>query len=113
MKWAARWLTLFATVALAGAQRRPNVLMIMADDLDVALGSEIALPQTQRLLADGGARALNSFVASPRCAPSRTAWLSGRHIHNLHKRPDGGHLGGRADHVRRGRRVPHHASGGV
>ena len=48
MKWAARSLTLFATVALAGAQRRPNVLMIMADDLDVALGSEIALPQTQR-----------------------------------------------------------------
>ena len=62
---------------------RPNVLLIMTDDLDLELGSEVALPQTQRLLADGGVRMLNSFVSSPRCSPSRAAFLTGRHCHNL------------------------------
>eukprot|EP01048_Picozoa_sp_COSAG05_P008686 COSAG05_NODE_674_length_7989_cov_2.918504_5_plen_362_part_00 len=62
---------------------RPNVLLIMTDDLDLELGSEAALPQTQRLLAAGGVRMLNSFVSSPRCSPSRAAFLTGRHCHNL------------------------------
>ena len=68
---------------LAGRTPQPNVLLVMTDDLDLELGSEVVLPQTQRLLADGGARALNSFVSSPRCTPSRAAWLTGRHYHNL------------------------------
>ena len=59
---------------------KPNLLLVMCDDLDTLLGSEIALPQTQRLLADGGARALNCFVSSPKCTPSRSAWLSGTHF---------------------------------
>eukprot|EP00937_MAST-01D_sp_MAST-1D-sp2_P007802 g7802.t1 len=63
----------------------------MCDDLDLKLGSERALPQTQKLLADSGARALNYFVSSPKCTPSRSAWLSGRHYHNL--RPHGAMTG--------------------
>ena len=75
-----------AATTSSGAQR-PNLLLVMCDDLDTLLGSEIALPQTRRLLASGGARAMNYFVSSPKCTPSRSAWLSGRHYHNL--RPNG------------------------
>ena len=82
-----RLLVLFALAAPAFARRRPNFLLVMCDDLDLKLGSERALPQTQALLATGGARALNYFVSSPKCTPSRSAWLSGRHYHNL--RPHG------------------------
>ena len=43
------------------------------------------------LYAQGGATAKNYFVSSPKCTPSRSAWLSGRHYHNL--RPNGAKTG--------------------
>ena len=55
--------------------------------MDIVLGGVTATPQVKSILGDGGATASNYFVSSPKCTPSRSAWLSGRHYHNL--RPNG------------------------
>lgn len=66
---------------------RPNVLFILADDLNLALGSY--LPDSQRVqydsaytpnidaLAASGARFTNAFVQTPLCNPSRASLLTG------------------------------------
>lgn len=59
--------------------RRPNILVIMADDLgysDIApYGGEISTPNLSRL-ADEGVRFTNFYVA-PACSPTRSMFLSG------------------------------------
>lgn len=69
----------------------PNFFLVMCDDLDKKLGGEGAIPQVHKLIGEGGADAANYFVSSPKCTPSRAAWLSGRHYHNL--RPHGARVG--------------------
>ena len=73
------------------ADNRPNFLLVMCDDMDLLLGGVQATPQVERLLGGGGATANAYFVSSPKCTPSRSAWLSGRHYHNL--RPHGAKSG--------------------
>eukprot|EP01048_Picozoa_sp_COSAG05_P014417 COSAG05_NODE_1633_length_4368_cov_1.606934_1_plen_224_part_10 len=73
------------------AAKRPNFFLVMCDDMDKLLGGEAAVPQVRKLLAEGGVDAANYFVSSPKCTPSRSAWLSGRHYHNL--RPHGAKTG--------------------
>ena len=80
-------LLLLSAIPLLASALRANVLLVMCDDLDLRLGSEVALPQARALIAEAGAKANNYFVSSPKCTPSRSAWLSGRHYHNL--RPGG------------------------
>ena len=70
---------------------RPNFILVMCDDMDLVLGGVNATPQVKSILGDGGATASNYFVSSPKCTPSRSAWLSGRHYHNL--RPHGATTG--------------------
>ena len=70
---------------------RPNFVYVLCDDMDVVLGTEAVIPQTRALVAEAGARFSNAFVSSPKCTPSRSAWLSGRHYHNL--RPGGASTG--------------------
>lgn len=53
---------------------------ILCDDMNELLGDEAIITQTKSLLADQGARAANAFVSSPKCTPSRSAWLSGRFV---------------------------------
>ena len=73
--------------ALAGVVEagdgRPNVLLILADDLGMtdigAFGSEIATPNLDRL-ANGGTR-MTSFYASPFCSPTRAMLMSGTDNH--------------------------------
>ena len=63
--------------------RRPNVLLIVADDLgysDVGgFGGEIPTPTLDRLAAEGVT--LADFHATPNCAPTRAALLSGVDYH--------------------------------
>jgi arylsulfatase A-like enzyme len=75
-------LVLLATVpsAAADAPKRPNVVIILADDLgwrDVGYhGSEIATPRLDRLAAKGVV--LDRFYAQPSCSPTRAALMTGK-----------------------------------
>ncbi|MBS0445659.1 MAG: arylsulfatase [Proteobacteria bacterium] len=64
--------------AQAGA-RRPNILLVVADDLGYsdlgAFGGEIATPNLDRLAATGVR--LTGFHASPFCSPTRAMLMSG------------------------------------
>ncbi len=81
----AAWLlvaTLAASVATA-APERPNILLIIADDLgytDISrYGSEISTPNLDAL-ADAGV-SFTSFYAAPTCSPARAMLLSGLDNH--------------------------------
>ena len=67
------------------AARRPNVLLILADDLgysDVGcFGGEIETPNLDRLAA-GGVR-FTQLYNNARCCPSRAALLTGQHPHKV------------------------------
>jgi arylsulfatase A-like enzyme len=74
------WLLLFAGSATAD-ESRPNIVVFLADDLgqlDVTPygGHGIRTPHMQRL-ADAGLTFDRAYVASPSCAPSRAALLTG------------------------------------
>ena len=75
------------TFTAAAAAAKPNFVYVLCDDMNELLGDEAIVQQTRALIADKGARASNAFVSSPKCTPSRSAWLSGRYYHNL--RPHG------------------------
>lgn len=68
---------------LASAGERPNILMILADDLGYsdlgAFGGEIATPNLDRLAADG--LQLTSMYAAPTCSPTRAMLMSGTDNH--------------------------------
>ena len=65
----------FLQLVAAAAAARPNFVLVMCDDLDKQLGGVGAIPQVAKLLGSGGATADNYFVSSPKCTPSRAAWL--------------------------------------
>ncbi|MDR3400841.1 MAG: arylsulfatase [Pandoraea sp.] len=73
-----------ASVAvLAAPADKPNILMILADDLgysDIgAFGSEIRTPNLDALIASG--RILTNFHVAPSCSPTRAMLLSGADHH--------------------------------
>ena len=91
-----------STVPISHAQRsesvtevseRPNVVVIMADDQDVA--SLKYMPHLQKLMIARGTSFANHNVVFPLCCPSRSGYLSGQVGHNNHVRgntsPDGGY----------------------
>lgn len=66
----------------AKTPRRPNILVVMADDLaDWHLGcygnTEIRTPHIDRLASEG-VRMGNAFVCTPICSPSRATFFTGR-----------------------------------
>jgi arylsulfatase A-like enzyme len=89
---------------------RPNVLVILADDLaDWHLGcygnQEIKTPHLDRLAREG-IRMANSFVATPICSPSRATFFTGRvpRQHGIHDFLTGG--GAPARNPEQGQREP-------
>jgi neutral ceramidase len=69
-------------------QSRPNIVIVLADDLGVNdLGvygrKEHRTPHLDRLAADG-LRFTSAYVASPICSPSRAALMTGRAPARLH-----------------------------
>ena len=69
----------------SGKASRPNVVIILADDLGYSdlgcYGSEIATPNLDRL-ASSGVR-FTQFYNQARCCPSRAALLTGRYPHQV------------------------------
>jgi arylsulfatase A-like enzyme len=59
---------------------RPNILLILADDLDA--GSAALMPRLKSLVADRGLTFRNSFASTPVCCPSRASILTGQYTHN-------------------------------
>src|SRR5687768_3063582 len=76
----------------ASAPPRPNIIVIMADDMGYSdigpFGGEIATPNLDRL-ARGGLR-FSQFYTTPKCFPSRAALLTGLYPHQtgLGRRPE-------------------------
>ncbi len=62
------------------APRRPNVVVVMADDMRV---DDLAFaPQLRRLVAQQGLTFENAFSPYPLCCPARASFLTGRYAHN-------------------------------
>lgn len=80
---AALGLALAAAPAYAAPVRKPNVIVILADDLgygDTAVyGSKIVRTPNIDALAADGVRFTQGYVSHPVCAPSRAALLTGRY----------------------------------
>ncbi len=62
------------------AADRPNVVLIVADDLDLAAAER--MPNVANLLRDRGTSFANAFVTTPVCCPSRASILRGQYVHN-------------------------------
>jgi arylsulfatase A-like enzyme len=79
---AAAWSLLLGLPAADGAERPPNIVLIVADDLgygDLASYGHhtIKTPALDRLAREG-MRLTSYYAASPLCSPSRAAMLTGR-----------------------------------
>src|ERR1043165_9557789 len=81
----------------APADIRPNLVVIMADDLDPRTLQTMLdagmLPNFDATFVRGGVRFPNCFASNPICAPSRATFLTGQYSHNHgvhHNAPWGG-----------------------
>lgn len=76
----------FALGAAAGDPERPNIVLIIADDLGYGevgcypqtFSTPVRTPHLDRL-AEGGVRMTNAYSAHPMCWPSRASILTGRY----------------------------------
>jgi arylsulfatase A-like enzyme len=73
----------FGGTAATQRQRKPNILLIMADDMGFSdlgcYGSEINTPNIDRLAANG--MRCTQFYNTARCCPSRASLLTGLYSH--------------------------------
>src|SRR5262245_47720021 len=79
---AAALVVALASVHSAMAQKKPNVVVVVADDLghgDIAVyGGDIPTPRIDSI-AKGGVRFTAGYVTAPVCNPSRAGLMSGRY----------------------------------
>ncbi len=81
-----------AVVVPRSTRRRPNVLFVLTDDLDLA---ELRyLPHTRALIGAHGTTFDDYFVSNSLCCPSRTTTLRGQYAHNTGVWSNGGDNGG-------------------
>jgi len=83
LKFLAIILVLLVVSAEANTAARPNVIIVLLDDLGFSdfgyLGGDIQTPHIDALARDG--LTITNFYAHPRCSPSRAALLIGRYPH--------------------------------
>src|SRR5437667_2453109 len=92
----------WAALAPAANPRRPNIILMMADDMGFSdlgcYGSEISTPNLDGL-AKNGLR-FTQFYNTARCCPTRAALLTGLYSHQAgvgHMTDDRGHDGYRGE----------------
>jgi N-acetylglucosamine-6-sulfatase len=68
--------------ANAGGLERPNIILILTDDLDAHPRSISHMPNLRRYLIRGGTTFENAFVTDSLCCPSRATILRGQYPHN-------------------------------
>jgi len=87
MKQVNRLSLYFGLLLLFGAdmsfgQTKPNILLLMAEDMSLkvgAFGDDVAVTPNLDKLAQQAVRYPNTFTAAGVCAPSRTAHITGMH----------------------------------
>lgn len=62
--------------------KQPNILFIISDDQDLALGSTDYTPLTKKYIKEKGTFFRNHFVTTALCCPSRVSLWTGRQAHN-------------------------------
>src|SRR5688500_15018790 len=79
---------------LTEGEPRPNVVVVMVDDLDVDTMNQLLsldlVPNIEQYLVNGGLVFNNSFVSTPLCCPSRATFLTGQYSHNTGVISNGG-----------------------
>lgn len=81
-----------AASALPALGPRPNLVLVLADDLD--LGTTLLLPRLPTAMGQAGLTFSRAYVTTALCAPSRASILTGQYAHNhglvYNEPPDGG-----------------------
>ncbi|QGJ70396.1 Arylsulfatase (Aryl-sulfate sulfohydrolase) [Planctomycetales bacterium 10988] len=76
---------LLGTCATLGADERPNIVIILVDDMGFSdlgcFGSEIETPNLDQLAAEG--LRFTQFYNSGRCCPTRASLMTGLHPHQV------------------------------
>lgn len=74
---------------------KPNIVVILTDDLDATLGTLNHTPNINTLLRDAGMTFENALVTNSVCCPSRATLLRGQYTHShrtyTNRPPFGGH----------------------
>ncbi len=100
-------LFLGSVLSAADVPQRPNILVIVADDLGYADlgfqgGADIPTPHINSIAANG-ARFTNGYVSGPYCSPTRAGLLTGRYQQRFgHEFNPGGEGPGAADNNEKG-----------
>src|SRR5436190_15455093 len=73
---------LVLSATMAGAAERPNIVLVLADDLGYGDlhcfgGNDVHTPNLDKFAAEG-LRFTNCYAAHANCSPSRTAIMTGR-----------------------------------
>src|SRR3954471_4380101 len=63
-----------------GKDRRPNILVVMTDDM--AAADVAQMPNVRRLLAAQGTSFANAVNSFPLCCPARATFITGQYAHN-------------------------------
>ncbi len=71
-----------AQVTVIPKDDRPNIILILTDDLDRRLNSMEYMPNLQKLMVEHGLSMKDFFITTPTCCPSRTTILRGQYTHN-------------------------------
>jgi arylsulfatase A-like enzyme len=72
----------------------PNIVMVLADDLDAVTPYWDAMPRTEELIADRGLTFTQAAGPTPICCPARSTILTGKLGHNTGVLTNGGEHGG-------------------
>jgi len=83
--------------ASASQPQRPNIIVVMADDLETGLTERLLqngfMPNLKKHIIEQGITFKNSFVTTSLCCPTRATFLTGQYSHNHHvlsnELPDG------------------------